>query len=59
MSGDVVEVNVTTDELAEGGTTQPLQATTDAEQAQAGIAVDLAALKEWFNGILDSSVKAI
>jgi hypothetical protein len=57
VSGD--EEYVTTDEIAEGGTTQPPPAATDVEQEQAGITVDLAALEEWFNGVLDSSVEAI
>ena len=59
VPGDEDGGSVTTDEFAEGGTTQQPQATTDVEQEQAGITVDLAALKEWFNGALDSSVEAI
>ena len=59
VPGDEDEGNVTTDEFAEDGTKQPLEAATDVEQAQAGITVDLAAMKEWFNGVLDSSVEAI
>lgn len=59
VPGDEDEGNVATDEFAEGGTKQPLEATIDVEQAQAGITVDLAALEEWFNGVLDSSVEAI
>jgi len=57
--GDEDEGNVTTNEFAEGGTTQPPQATADVEQEKAGITVDLPALKEWFSGVLDSSVEAI
>jgi len=59
MPGEEDEGNVTTSVFAEGGTTQPLQATTDVEQEQVGITVDLPALKEWFSGVLDSSVEAI
>ncbi|MFT5728376.1 MAG: hypothetical protein ACI8PB_002529 [Desulforhopalus sp.] len=59
VPGDEDEGNVTTDEFAEGDTTQPPQAATDVAQEQAGITVDLTALEDWFNGVLDSSVEAI
>lgn len=59
VPGDEDQGKITTDEFAEGGTTQSPQATTDVEQEQAGITVDLADLEEWFNGVLDSSVEAI
>ena len=59
VPGDEDEGKITTDEFAEGSTTKSPQATTDVEQEQAGIKVDLAALREWFSGVLDSSVEAI
>jgi hypothetical protein len=59
VPGDEAGGNLTTDEFAVGGATQPPQAANDVEQEQAGTTVDLAALVEWFDGVLGSSVDAI
>lgn len=59
MPGNEDEGNVTTDELAEGGTTQPPQAAADLEQDLTIITADLDALKEWYSGVLDSSMETI
>jgi len=59
VPGDEDEENVTTGGFTDDDTTQTPQTATDVEQEQAVISVDLTALEDWFNGVLDSSVEAI
>jgi len=57
VTGEEVEGEATTDESGEGATVEAV--TTDAEEEQAGISTELAALQEWFNETLNTSVEAI